>query len=60
VVIADTAEEFAEEVAGLLAAPERRRELARKARHWAERSLAGDGETRAYEQIYAELAASDS
>jgi polysaccharide biosynthesis protein PslH len=60
VVIAETAEEFAEEVAALLAAPERRRELARKARHWAERTLAGDGETRAYQEIYAELAASES
>lgn len=55
VAIAETAAAFAAQVNALLEAPERRRELARKARAWAEAALAGDEETRSYLSIYSEL-----
>jgi polysaccharide biosynthesis protein PslH len=55
VAIAETAEHFAEEVVALLVAPERRAELARKARAWAEIALRGADEFRMYQSIYANL-----
>jgi glycosyltransferase involved in cell wall biosynthesis len=56
-VLADTDEAFVAAVSGLLADEERRVELARAARRWAERELGEDRFVAAYEALYARLLA---
>jgi glycosyltransferase involved in cell wall biosynthesis len=57
IVFAETDEEFVAAVSGLLADEERRVELARAARRWAERELGADRIVAAYEALYARLLA---
>jgi glycosyltransferase involved in cell wall biosynthesis len=56
VLIAETDEEFADAIVGLLENVDRRRALARSARRWAEKHLDADQQVEAYEALYSSIA----
>jgi glycosyltransferase involved in cell wall biosynthesis len=54
-VLASTRDEFADAIVGLLVDPERRRDLACRARDWASERLTWDRPVAAFEQLYSSL-----
>jgi glycosyltransferase involved in cell wall biosynthesis len=56
VLVAETDDEFADAIVGLLENVDRRRALARSARRWAEQHLDADKQVEAYEALYASVA----
>jgi polysaccharide biosynthesis protein PslH len=55
VLVRERPEEFAEAIAGLVASPDRRRELGRAARAWAETHTSWEATADAYERLYTSL-----
>lgn len=55
VLVAETDEDFATAIAGLLAEPDRRAALAQRARLWAEEHVSLDASVRSYEILYESL-----
>jgi glycosyltransferase involved in cell wall biosynthesis len=55
VLVAETAEDFADALVGLLSDPQRRRRIATAARAWAEQNLDLDALVRAYGELYSSV-----
>jgi glycosyltransferase involved in cell wall biosynthesis len=56
ILVAETDDEFADAIVGLLEDTDRRRALARSARRWAEAHLDADKQVQAYEALYSSVA----